>query len=45
MTVKHLAEEGCLPKLVGVLALTAVYWIPVRRWLAGGEPRLRSLRA
>ena len=34
MTVKHLAEEGRLPKLVGVLALTAVYWIPVRRWFS-----------
>jgi hypothetical protein len=34
MTVKHLAEEGRLPKLVGVLALTAVYWFPVRRWFS-----------
>jgi hypothetical protein len=34
MTVKPLAEEGRLPKLVGVLALTAVYWFPVRRWFS-----------
>lgn len=31
MTLNDLAAEGRLRKLVGALALTAVYWIPVRR--------------
>jgi hypothetical protein len=34
MTLNDLAEEGRLPKLAGVLALTAVYWFPVRRWFS-----------
>jgi hypothetical protein len=34
MTLNDLGEEGRLPKLVGVLALTVVYWFPVRRWFS-----------
>jgi len=34
ITLNDLGEEGRLPKLVGVLALTAVYWFPVRRWFS-----------
>jgi hypothetical protein len=45
MTLNDVGAKGRLPKIVGVLALTAVYWFPVRRWFGRGEPRPRSLRA
>jgi hypothetical protein len=32
MTPNDIGGDGRLPKLVGLLALTAVYWFPVRRW-------------
>ena len=34
MTLNELADKGRLPKVVGVLALSAVYWLPVRRWFS-----------
>ena len=44
MTLNDLGGEGRLPKLVGVLALTAVYWFPVRRWSSrwGTTPEERA---
>ena len=32
MTLNERGDDGRLRKLVGVLALTSVYWFPVRRW-------------
>jgi hypothetical protein len=34
MTLNDIGGKGRLPKLVGLLALTAVYWFPVRRWFS-----------
>ena len=34
MTLNDVGDQGRLPKIVGVLALTAVYWFPVRRWFS-----------
>jgi hypothetical protein len=44
MTRDVLADRGRLLKRVGVLALTAVYWLPVRRWFSrwGTTPAERA---
>jgi hypothetical protein len=44
MTLKKPGEEERLPKLAGVLALSAVYWFPVRRWFSrwGTTPEERA---
>ena len=34
MTLNDVGEKGRLPKIVGVLTLTVVYWFPVRRWFS-----------
>ena len=43
MTRNDLGEEERLPKLVVVLALTAVYWFPVRRWFSRWGPTPEEL--